>query len=324
MNGFSLFQLFDIAFRSVALLISMLLLVFLVLASTQMAFAATLRPEAILSKDTLTVGDLFDNVGKNANYVLGPAPQPGADMVLNAPTLLRVALALDLPWTPSSSADQIVVKRAASRISTAMVKDNLVTALKEKGISHKFSIDTGASVLDISLPNEYPATVEVSDLTYNPQSNRFDATISAPSASQPVKQLTVSGSVRSIVEMPVLNSSLRAGDIISEKDISYIEVFENDVQPDMLLTTASLTGMTPRRMVMAGKPVRTIDLQAPQLVSRGENVTVTFSDGSMKLTTMGRALQNGAKGDVIRVVNNSSNRALEAIVDGSGAVTVRE
>jgi flagella basal body P-ring formation protein FlgA len=148
--------------------------------------------------------------------------------------------------------------------------------------------------------------------------------VSAPSAAKPVRQMNVTGTVRTSAKVPVLANSLRNGDLIGASDIDYINIFESDIQPDMILNGDHLVGMMPRRMIMSGKPIRTVDLQAPQLVERGKNVTIIFNEGPLKLTAMGKALQNGAKGDLIRVVNNASNRPIDAYVNGAGEVVVRQ
>ncbi len=318
------YMVLDSAFRIVALMVSFLMLAFIMIAGAHIALAANLRDDITLTGDNLTVGDIFDNVGRNADYVLGPAPQPGKEMVLNAPTLMRIALALDLPWTPSSSADQIVIRRAATIISADQVRESLIASLQEKGINDKFTLDTGASKLEMTLPQDSPATLEVSNLSYNPRTNRFDAKISAPSASNPVRQTTISGSVRPITSIPVLRSSLRNGDTIGSSDIDWIDLYTSEIQPDMLLKAEDLIGKTPRRMAIAGKPIRVLDIQSPQLVDRGETVTIVFEQGPLMLTASGKALQKGAKDDIIRVVNSNSNRPIDAVVSGTREVIVRQ
>lgn len=324
MTSKSFFPLFDTAFRIGALVIALTLMAFLMVAGAQTAFAAALRSQAILTGDTLTVGDIFENAGRNSDYVLGPAPQPGRDMTLNAPTLLRIALALDLPWAPQSAADQIVVRRAATLIGHDMIRESLISELRDKGVSGEFSIDTGAARLEMNLPQSLPAHIDVVNLQYNPRTQRFDATIMAPSAQNPIQQISVSGTVRGITKIPVLRTSLRNGDIIGASDIDMIEIYESDIQQDMYVNAETIIGMTPRRMAVAGRPLRTLDLQSPQLVGRGESVTIVFNEGPLKLTATGKALQNGAKGEMIRVVNNTSNRPLDAIVSNSGEVIVRQ
>ena len=320
----SSYKIFDTAFRAAALLVSLALFAFLMVAGAQSALAASLKSQAVLTKDVLTVGDIFDNAGRNANYVLGPAPQPGKDMVLNTATLLRIAMAMDLQWQPSTSLDQIVISRSATVIPAETVNATLSNALRDKIIDEKFTLDTGAMDLEIVLPHDAAATVEITKTAYNPRTNRFEATISAPSAAQPLKQMVVTGSVRAMTTIPVLKSSLRNGDIIGESDLDYVDFYTAEIQPDTLLKAEDVIGMTPRRMATPGKALRATEILAPQLIGRGETVTIILNDGPLRLTASGKAMQNGAKGDVIRIVNNSSNRAVDGVVSGSGEVIIRQ
>ena len=324
MKAYSFYNIFDAAFRTVVLLFSLMLFALIMVAGARNALAASLKPSAILTSDVLTVGDIFDNTGRNASYVLGPAPQPGKDMVLNTSTLLRIAMALDLQWQPSNSTDQIVVRRAATIVPASVVTEALTNTLRDKVVDANFKLDTGAMNLEIVLPHDMPATVDVTNASYNNRTGRFEATVSAPNAQNPVKQTTVAGTVRAMTSIPVLKSALRNGDIIGSTDVDMIDVYVSDIQPDTLLKQEDVIGMTPRRMAVAGKMLRATEIQAPQLVARGENVTIVFKEGPLRLTASGKAMQNGAKGDIIRVVNTNSNRPIDGTVNASREVIVQQ
>ncbi len=51
-------------------------------------------------------------------------------------------------------------------------------------------------------------------------------------------------------------------------------------------------------------------------------VTMTLETGQMQLTAQGRALDNGAAGDVVRIMNTSSNQVIEGVVQGLRTVSV--
>lgn len=292
-------------------------------AGARMALAASLRPAVTITGDVLTVGDLFDGLDeKKASTVLGPAPQPGRDMTLNAQTLLRVALALDLPWRPSSAADQIVVSRSVTKIGEETVTSLIEEGLKAKGLSGNFNLVYSSGKPEMILPPSQPATAEIHSLRYDPQRGTFEAVLSAPSAATQIAALTVTGRVQRMVSMPVLKNTLRAGDIIGHSDIDWIEMEENGLAPDIIVNEDKLANMTPRRVIAAGRPIRAADLLPPQLVERGDTVTLVFADGPMLLTAQGKALQNGAKGDLIRVVNLASNRSIEGLVSADREITV--
>ena len=131
---------------------------------TKAAFAATLKPVSIIEGETLKLGDLFDGITRNADYVIGAAPQPGQDMTLNARTLYRIAVALDMPWRPLSSSDQVIVRRQASVVPYDTIKETLRNALKDKGVSGRFDIALNSGEPTIILPNNLPEHVAISSI----------------------------------------------------------------------------------------------------------------------------------------------------------------
>lgn len=81
-------------------------------------------------------------------------------------------------------------------------------------------------------------------------------------------------------------------------------------------------GMEATRNLAPGMVVRRTDVMTPQLVRRGEPVTIKLVSGPLVITAAGRALSGGSKGDLVRVVTNSTSRTLDGMVDGSGTVRV--
>lgn len=83
---------------------------------------------------------------------------------------------------------------------------------------------------------------------------------------------------------------------------------------------SSAIGMAVRRTVPEGSVLRPIDLEAPALVKRGDTVTIEMIKGPMRISTAGRALDNGAAGRSVRVVSTTTNRTVDAVVYGPGTV----
>ncbi len=297
----------------------------LLLSSAKRALAASLRPVTVLSGDTLTVGDIFDGLDADkASRVLGPAPQPGKDMVLNARTLLRIALAVDLPWQPGSIADQVIVRRAATTIGQDVFMDAIRDKLAEQDIGGRFELELTSVPPTAILPGSVPETADLLDFKTDPKNDSFRASFAVPSKEDRQATVDVSGKIVRYISMPVLKTSLRSGDIIGARDISWIDLAARDVQADLLLKEENLVGMTPRRMITAGKPVHDKDVEKPELVGRGDMITLVYESGPIILTAKGKSMQNGAQGDIIRVVNVVSNRTLEGMVTGDRQVTVTE
>jgi len=82
-------------------------------------------------------------------------------------------------------------------------------------------------------------------------------------------------------------------------------------------------GMEVRRSIRAGMVLNRSLVKAPILIKRGEKVTITAASGSVQVRMEGKALDAGARGELIEVLNLSSKQKVEAEVIAPGVVRVR-
>jgi flagella basal body P-ring formation protein FlgA len=69
--------------------------------------------------------------------------------------------------------------------------------------------------------------------------------------------------------------------------------------------------------VMTGKMV-----DAAQLVKSGQYVTITLDQGTVKIRTVARAMENGAYGQTIRVKNEATREIYQVIMTGPQTATM--
>ncbi len=286
------------------------------------ANAIGLKENSIVTDDTIKLGDIFYDLPRDEERVLGNAPRPGQDMILNARTLLRIALALDLAWRPTHDGDRVTISRDATVIEYEQIKEALNTALYDEGVYGEYELSVPSQYQQIILPHDQPAKLAITKFDVDTSRKIFEATIAAPSAENPIQNLLVKGQISPVITVPILINNIQAGNIINKSDISYIKIKERDYTKDTVIDADMLTGMTARRVLIAGRPIKKVELAAPQIVERGELVTMSLLEGVLNLSTQVKALENGAKGDIIRVVNTSSNQTLQARVTGQNQVTV--
>lgn len=323
MKYISIARLLDLYLRIFMLMFALFAALIVLAAGAHAATAVSLKPAGLIAGESLTVGDIFSGLpADKASYILGPGPAPGKDMVLDARSLMRIAIALDMPWRPDSSATSITVRRDATVIGKDQIDAGLREALLSEGLDGSFDMNYSTGTPQIAMNPGLPMTFDVTALAYDRTKDTFTATLSAPSADDPQTVITVGGVIAHKVQIPVLRTTLKNGSLINERDLEMIEIFARELQPDMIIDAETAVGLTPRRVIAAGKPLRGIDLETPQLVSRGDNVTLVFDSSPLYLTAKGKALQSGGKGDLVRVVNVASNRSIEGLVSGSGQITV--
>jgi flagella basal body P-ring formation protein FlgA len=127
---------------------------------------------------------------------------------------------------------------------------------------------------------------------------------------------------RRSVELPVLLRYVPPGETIAAADVGMVEVPAARLVQAVVAEPSDLVGKTPRRAVRPGQPVRAADVQLPVVVRKGELVTVIVETKSMRLTAQGRATEDGAQGQAIRIANTRSGKVLDATVAGPGIVKI--
>jgi flagella basal body P-ring formation protein FlgA len=119
----------------------------------------------------------------------------------------------------------------------------------------------------------------------------------------------------------VATHNLMPGDILRSDDISAQPIVQP--APDAVPATRELTGLEIKRRVYVGHPLGTRDIGAPTVVKANMPVDVHWQSGELTLVMRGNALEPGALGDQIRVLNPATSRTVRGTVTGEGIVEVR-
>jgi flagella basal body P-ring formation protein FlgA len=137
-----------------------------------------------------------------------------------------------------------------------------------------------------------------------------------------MRHVRVAGRIHRVSGGPVLARRVMRGEIISERDIEWLQLRSGRIPHNTVLDADALIGLSPKRTLRAGAPVRMSEVQQPVLVSKGAHVTLGLETPSRTVTARGRALEDGARGDTIRVTNAQSHTVVEGEVTGAGTVAV--
>ena len=166
------------------------------------------------------------------------------------------------------------------------------------------------------------ASLVVENLSYDTRSGRFVASLVVAAGTPDEVRAEYSGRAIETVELPALNRLLKRGEIIGDGDIEWLEWPARRAPRDVITDLADLLGMAAKRSLRPGRPLRERDVQEPVVVAKGSFVSLVYRTSNMVLTAGGRALENGAMGSVIRVLNSKSKVVVEARVDGGNVLSV--
>jgi flagellar basal body P-ring formation protein FlgA len=276
------------------------------------------RAESVVTADVITVGDVFQGVARHAGHVLAPAPALGGELVLSAHDLTRISDAFGFGWKAQNAMERTVIRRDAQEIDRFQIEAALQEKLALSLPGQKFETVFDSRTATLYIPTHEIAAVSVEDLRYDLARGLFRATLVAGDVRR-----DISGQLHLLTSVPVLAQARRSGDIITASDITFLDIRSSDLSAQTVVDEKQLLGRVPRRSLLAMRPVAAGDIVEPVLVRKGEMVTVSLQNGSMFLTTQARALENGASGSLIKVMNMSSRQVLDAVVTGAQSVSIR-
>jgi flagella basal body P-ring formation protein FlgA len=170
----------------------------------------------------------------------------------------------------------------------------------------------------------------LTDLKLNDRTNRFSAKIlvankgdeDSLSRKLHMEMLTVKGKMVRLVDVPVLRKTAHNGEIITEDDIDWITFPEKKISPSVITSKKVLLGKTPKRRILANSVIRIRDINSPTLIKKGDTVSIVYKAKYINLRTLGYALQDGKKGEFIRIQNPKSKMVVQAKVVDKGTAHV--
>ena len=284
--------------------------------------APRLRGDVTAKTDILTLGDLVENVPPAlADRPLFRAPALGSTGTIQSRRITEAATGLGLGPVETGGRLQIAVQRAARRVGPAEIE----VALK-RGLETGFGLET--NLMTIRLDGEAPSMLAPLDLAgqataidmvYDQRSHRVSALVSLGDRQA---SLRVSGVVVEMREVAVLARGLNRGEPIREGDLVLEKRPRDGVGTDVQSSVTAALGEVAQRSLPAGTVLREGDTAKPDLVARGETVTIVYSTPGISLSMRGLANDAGRMGAVVNVVNVASKKVLQATVIGPGRVSV--
>lgn len=286
-----------------------------------LATSEAVAGSAIVVRDeVIRVGDIFPNAGPQTETIVLRAPAPGEKIFLDTRWLGQAARAYGITWHPVDRDDGLTVERASQVVSQGAIDKAISAALaKVAGNGH---VELAGRTPDIHLAIGMAPQITVEDVKFEWDTRRFSANIAVSAGDQRPRRVRVAGSYYETARLPVLRRPVTAGEVISASDIELVSIRGRKLAADTVSGADLVAGKAAKRTLRAGEPIRVADLQEPMLVAKKSLVTLMVQTPYLTITTQGRALEDGALGDSVQVVNAKSNKTVIGVVAGPDTVIV--
>lgn len=120
----------------------------------------------------------------------------------------------------------------------------------------------------------------------------------------------------------VTTRSLARGTALAPADVQSVETKLTSLGHGYLQSPEEIQGMATLRTLPAGTVLTPSMLKAPRIVRRGDRVTLVSGQGPIQVEMIGEAVNDGARGDRVRVRALNSQRVVEGWVVSPSVVKV--
>ncbi len=287
-----------------------------------------LKPEVIVTGDLVRVGDVLDNAGAHASQPIFKAPELGASGTIQVHRVMEALRAHGIVVLDTRNLTEVLVSRASRSVTLS----DLGRAIAEAA-AKRYEI-ANASDLSVTFDQHMkalqvePTVAEaprIVSIVVDQRNNRFEAIVDMPGSlvlrRSPVR---MTGTLIETAEVVTLARAISRGETIRESDIIVERLPRANVVNEAISRTDLVVNQAARRPLRAGQTLRAADLMKPQIVNRDDAVTIIFKTAAITLTLRGKAMGNGAEGEMISVLNPQSKRIVQATISAPGVVVVHD
>lgn len=285
--------------------------------------ASDLKQRIKISAPTVYLSDIFTDISYDKDKILFEAPLPGQNMQISTSQLWQIAQSNGVAWEKPVINKRIRIQREGRPVNMAVLRVLLEEEILARGFEGNIQVNIYGIIKNLYLPiDSDELDIEIDTLNINPNSNRYSANLLWPTGEGAFVDINLNGLIEQVHLLPVLARMMIPGDIITMDDIDWIKVPVKKITSNSIKSTDDFIGFTPRRALAANKMLRTSDVEALRVIKKGHQVVVSYISGALVLTTAGKALEHGAVGDTIRIMNLRSHKTIYAQVTGEGHVKI--
>jgi len=125
-------------------------------------------------------------------------------------------------------------------------------------------------------------------------------------------------------QVAVSKRPIPKGTRISYKDISFSRHNISQLHKGFFTSPEQIIGQTARRGIQQDRVIHLSTVRSSYLITRGDSIVIESRSGSLSVRVQGIALQNGKRGEQIKVINSKTQIELRAYVKKRGLVVVSE
>ncbi len=195
-------------------------------------------------------------------------------------------------------------------------------AFADAGESEEIELEFFGGQTSFSMPEASAFKIMITDLKINKQMDRFSCHAELYADGKLFAATDLSGKFYRLENVYVPSRSIRKGEIIREEDLKQITVRRGRIKSVNVTDKEKILGKEAKRMLKEEKLIVENDIGEQIIIRKGEAVTALYATPHMQITAKVEALEDGAKGDKIELLNIKSKKTLYGEVLNADTVKI--
>jgi len=284
-----------------------------------------LKAEVTVTSGVVRIGDLVEHAGIIARVPIFRAPDLGATGTVPAEAVVEAVSRYQLIGLDTGDVSEVTVTRASRAIPAKAIEQLVAQALAAQyalGPVQDVTVTFDRELTAIQVEPSAKGDPRVASLNYDARSGRFEVALDMPTGATSHGVLHLAGRAAATAPVVTLAHSVDRGEVIKTSDVVIERRPRAEVGRELLRTTEQAVGLAARGTLRPGQPLRGADLMKPEVIQQNQMVTLIYQMPGMRLTSRGKAVEGGAEGDTIGVLNEQSKRTVQGVVVAPGRVLV--
>ncbi len=202
--------------------------------------------------------------------------------------------------------------------------EDMVLAVREEfanqGKGEQVEIEIFGGQTNFALENADVFKIMISDLTADDGKFTASAAIFADGKENGKTKLSGRYFEMEKIYLPVLD--IVKGKIIAEEDLVETEIRSSRLREGVIKAKEDLLGKQAARLIKADKPIDKRDIRDEVLITKGQAVNAVYRHKGLQITSQTEALEDGAKGQRIKLLNTKSQKEISGKVLDKSTVEI--
>jgi flagella basal body P-ring formation protein FlgA len=199
-----------------------------------------------------------------------------------------------------------------------LYSSNCNAASVREDIEAKIAHDNGLDNVILIMPNNRLEKSEFIEYRYTEAPGRLIITFKDNDGSTQ----TIKARFEEAIMVPSLEKTLESGEKIDPNFLTLIKVAKSKAGKNIITSEDQLTDTIAKRRIHAKKFININDVTKPDIIAKGKEVKMIYSNKSLQIESRAIALESGALNSFIKVRNIDSNKSVMAQVFNEETVII--